>query len=234
MFEPKTEQEPGFAWLFGETVTRPGRVRYSICPLALVVVPLAAKCLRSGALLAHVKFYCPTSLTSMKAKTVQDLFLHELSDTYNAEKQMTRSLPKMARASTAPDLAAAFEQHLEETRGQVERIDKIVELTGLKLKRLKCAAMEGLIEESQDLIDELDKGPLLDIALMGAAQKAEHYEIASYTTLVMLAGKLGLTEAATLLEETLAEEKATDEKLGLLAQAAAMEDAIEEEQADKA
>lgn len=107
----------------------------------------------------------------MKPKTVQELFIHELSDTYNAEKQMTRSLPKMARASTAPDLAAAFEQHLEETRGQVERIDKIVELTGFKLKRLKCAAMEGLIEESQDLIDEIDKGPLLDIALMGAAQK---------------------------------------------------------------
>ncbi|WP_083441003.1 YciE/YciF ferroxidase family protein [Aquincola tertiaricarbonis] len=164
---------------------------------------------------------------------MQDLFIHELSDTYSAEKQLTRSLPKMARASRAADLAAAFEQHLEETRGQVERIDKIVELTGLKLKRMKCAAMEGLIEEGQDLIDELDQGPLLDIALMGAAQKAEHYEIASYTTLVMLAGKLGLTDAVVLLQETLREETATDEKLGLLAQAAAMEDELESEATGK-
>lgn len=165
----------------------------------------------------------------MKAKTVHDLFIHELSDTYSAEKQMTRSLPKMARASSSADLAAAFEQHLEETRGQVERIDKVVELTGLKLKRIKCVAMEGLVEEGQDLIGEIDKGAVLDIALMGAAQKVEHYEIASYTTLVMLARKLGLSDAASLLEESLAEEKATDEKLGLLAQAAAMEDVIEEE-----
>ncbi len=159
----------------------------------------------------------------MAVKTVADLFLHELSDTYSAEKQMTRSLPKMARAASDPQLAKAFLDHLDETRGQVERIDKIVELTALRLKRIKCAAMEGLVEEGNDLIEEIDKGQVLDVALIGAAQKVEHYEIASYTTLVTLAGKLGYDEAVTLLQESLAEEKATDEKLGTMAQAVAIE-----------
>ena len=161
----------------------------------------------------------------MAVKTVADLFLHEISDTYSAEKQMTRSLPRMARAAADPQLQQAFVDHLEETRGQVERIDEIVELLGLKLKRIKCAAMEGLVEEGKDLIDEIDKGPVLDVALIGAAQKVEHYEIASYTTLITLAGKLGYADALPLLEASLAEEKATDEKLGQLGQAAAIEDA---------
>ncbi len=163
----------------------------------------------------------------MSVKTVEDLFIHELSDTYSAEKQMTRSLPKMAKAAADPGLAEAFEKHLEETRGQVERIDQVVELTGIKLKRIKCVAMEGLIEEGKDLIDEIDNGPVLDVALIGAAQKVEHYEIAGYTTLVTLARKLGHADAAELLQASLAEEKATDEKLGLLAQAAAIEEAVE-------
>lgn len=161
----------------------------------------------------------------MAVKTVADLFLHELSDTYSAEKQMTRSLPKMARAAADAQLAQAFLDHLEETRGQVERIDEIVELLNLKLKRIKCAAMEGLVEEGKDLIEEIDKGPVLDVALIGAAQKVEHYEIASYTALITLAGKLGYDAALPLLQASLAEEKATDEKLGKLGQAAAIEDA---------
>ena len=161
----------------------------------------------------------------MAVKTVADLFLHELSDTYSAEKQMTRSLPKMARAAADAQLAQAFLDHLEETRGQVERIDEIVELLNLTLKRIKCAAMEGLVEEGKDLIEEIDKGPVLDVALIGAAQKVEHYEIASYTTLITLAGKLGYDAALPLLQASLAEEKATDEKLGKLGQAAAIEDA---------
>lgn len=163
----------------------------------------------------------------MAVKTVQELFIHELSDTYSAEKQMTRSLPKMARAAADEQLAQAFRDHLEETRAQVERIDQIVERTGLKLKRIKCAAMEGLVEEGNDLIDEIDKGPVLDVALIGAAQKVEHYEIASYTTLVLLATKLGLHDAVPLLEASLAEERATDEKLGALGQAASIEEAVE-------
>lgn len=135
----------------------------------------------------------------------------------------------MARAATDPELAQAFKDHLEETRGQVERIDQIVELTGLKLKRIKCTAMEGLVEEGSDLIDEIDKGPVLDVALVGAAQKVEHYEIASYTTLILLASKLRYKDAVPLLEASLAEEKATDEKLGTLGQAMAVEEAVETE-----
>jgi len=164
----------------------------------------------------------------MAVKTVEDLFLHELSDTYSAEKQMTRSLPHLARAASDGQLAQAFMDHLEETRGQVERIDEIVEILNLKLKRIKCAAMEGLVEEGKDLIDEIDKGPVLDVALIGAAQKVEHYEIASYATLIALATKLGYTPALPLLQASLAEEMATDDKLGKLGQAVAIDEAVQQ------
>jgi ferritin-like metal-binding protein YciE len=162
----------------------------------------------------------------MTRKSIPDLFIHELSDAYSAEKQMTRSLPKMARAATDPQLRQAFEQHLEETQAQVERIDRVVELLEVKLKRVKCQAMEGLVEEGKDLIDLIDKGPVLDAALIGAAQKVEHYEIASYTTLCLLAEKLGYSEAVTLLKASLAEEEATDQKLSTLAQAMTIEEAM--------
>jgi len=162
----------------------------------------------------------------MAVKTIEDLFIHELSDAYSAEKQMTRSLPKMARAAADPQLAEAFERHLEETQNQVLRIDQLAEQAGIKLKRIKCVAMEGLIEEGKDLIDEIDKGPVLDAALIGAAQKVEHYEIASYTALILMAKQLGLGEAEQLLGETLAEEKSTDEKLGQLAAAAKLDEAL--------
>lgn len=164
----------------------------------------------------------------MPVKTIEDLFIQELSDAYSMEKQTTRSLPKLARASADPELAQAFTDHLQETQGQVERIDQIVERTGLKLKRIKCVAMEGLIEEGNDLIDKIDKGPVLDAAMIGAAQKVEHYEIASYTTLALMARKLGHDEAVELLEASLAEEKACDGRLGELAQAAAIEEATQE------
>lgn len=155
----------------------------------------------------------------MARKTVEDLFIHELSDIYSAEKQITRALPKMARASTNPLLSQAFQAHLEETQGQIERIDKVVEITGFKLKRMKCVAMEGLIEEGKELIDEIDKGPVLDAGLIGAAQKVEHYEISGYGTLIAMAKHLGLKSAAVqLLKETLAEEKSTDEKLTQIAE----------------
>ena len=154
----------------------------------------------------------------MAIKTLNDLFIHSLSDIYSAEKQMTKSLPKMARALSNPGLRAAFEKHLEETHGQVQRIDQIVESAGLKLKRIKCVAMEGLVEEGQEEIDEIEKGPVLDAALIAAAQKAEHYEIASYGSLIALGKQLGETEAVKLLAETLKEEKATDEALSLLAE----------------
>lgn len=154
----------------------------------------------------------------MARKTMEDLFVHALSDIYSAEKQLTKALPKLARASTSSALAAAFTTHLEETQGQIERIDQIVEVTGLKLKRMKCVAMEGLVEEGNEVIEEIEKGPVLDAALIGAAQKVEHYEIASYGTLAAMATKLGMTQAAQLLVETLEEEKSTDQKLTLLAE----------------
>src|ERR1700744_1368891 len=158
--------------------------------------------------------------TSMAIKTIEDLFIHELSDIYSAEKQLTKALPKLARAASAPELKEAFESHLEETLGQVERIDQIVELLDIKLKRIKCAAMEGLVEEGKEVIEEVEEGPLRDAALIGGAQKVEHYEIASYGTISAIAKQLGYNDAIPLLQATLKEEKAADEKLTLLAESA--------------
>jgi ferritin-like metal-binding protein YciE len=154
----------------------------------------------------------------MPAKTLNDLFIHALSDVYSAEKQLTKALPQLARASTNPELRQAFEIHLEETNGQIERIDQIVESSGVKLKRIKCVAMEGLVEEGREQIEEIEKGPVLDAAIIGAAQKVEHYEIATYGTLAALAKQLGQQDAMKLLLETLEEEKATDKKLTILAE----------------
>jgi ferritin-like metal-binding protein YciE len=154
----------------------------------------------------------------MPAKTLNDLFIHALSDVYSAEKQLTKALPQLARASTNPELRQAFEMHLEETNGQIERIDQIVESSGVKLKRIKCVAMEGLVEEGREQIEEIEKGPVLDAAIIGAAQKVEHYEIATYGTLAALAKQLGQQDAMKLLLETLEEEKATDKKLTILAE----------------
>ncbi|VFR39364.1 Protein YciF [plant metagenome] len=144
---------------------------------------------------------------------MEDLFIHALSDIANAERQLTKALPKMARAANDPKLASAFDAHKEETEGQIERIEQLVEQSNLRLRRIKCAAMEGLVEEGKEVIDEFDKGPVRDAALIAAAQKVEHYEIASYGTLCALAKQLGNQTALKLLKETLGEEKATDEKL---------------------
>jgi ferritin-like metal-binding protein YciE len=152
------------------------------------------------------------------ATTLNDLFIHALSDVYSAERQLAKALPKLARAATNPDLAAAFKTHLEETQGQIDRIDQVVELSAVKLKRVKCVAMEGLVEDGQEQIEEIEKGPILDAALIAAAQKVEHYEIATYGTLAALAKKLGYNDGMKLLLETLEEEKATDQKLTLLAE----------------
>lgn len=155
----------------------------------------------------------------MTIKTLEDLFIHDLSDVYSAEKQITRALPKMARAATDEKLAAAFRQHLEETRGQIERLDELVEKTeGVRIKRMKCHALEGLVQEAEEIIDSVEAGPVRDAGLIGAAQKVEHYEIATYGTLKALALKLGYKEAARLLGETLDEEKTTDEKLTVIAE----------------
>ncbi len=154
----------------------------------------------------------------MAVKSIEELFVHELSDIYSAEKQLTKALPRLAKAADSEELATAFETHLEETQGQIERIDQVVELLGIKLKRIKCAAMEGLVEEGKDVIEQVDAGPLRDAALIGGAQKVEHYEIAAYGTLSALAKQLGYRDAIPLLQATLKEEKATDEKLTMLAE----------------
>ncbi|MGS3885686.1 ferritin-like domain-containing protein [Escherichia coli] len=154
----------------------------------------------------------------MNMKTIEDVFIHLLSDTYSAEKQLTRALAKLARATSNEKLSQAFHAHLEENHGQIERIDQVVESeSNLKIKRMKCVAMEGLIEEANEVIESTEKNEVRDAALIAAAQKVEHYEIASYGTLATLAEQLGYRKAAKLLKETLEEEKATDIKLTDLA-----------------
>lgn len=153
----------------------------------------------------------------MKIETLEQAFIHELSDVYSAEKQLTKALPRLSKAATNEQLAQGFQDHLAETEGQIERIDQIVEMLEIKLNRIKCKAMEGLIEEGAEIIKEIEEGPVRDAMLIAAGQKVEHYEIATYGTLVELARKLGYEEAADLLQETLDEEKATDEKLNMVA-----------------
>lgn len=154
----------------------------------------------------------------MQVNSIIDLFIHALSDIYSAEKQLTRALSKMARESASTELSDAFKQHLEETQGQIERIDQIIEAEpNIKLKRMKCHAMEGLIDEANEIIEATDKGSVRDAGLIAAAQKVEHYEIASYGTLSTLAGQLGLKKAKALLDETLQEEKTTDDLLTKIA-----------------
>lgn len=163
----------------------------------------------------------------MKINTLEDAFVHALSDIYSAEKQLTKALPKMAKAATNEDLAEGFKTHLEETKGQIERLDQVVESCGIKLKRMTCKAMEGLVAEGQEVIDEIEEGPVRDAMLIAGAQKVEHYEIATYGTLVELAKQLGHDEAADLLTETLNEETATDEKLTDLATTQVNEEAMQ-------
>lgn len=150
----------------------------------------------------------------MKIQTIEDIFIHLLSDTYSAEKQLTRALAKLSRASACEELQTAFSAHLEETQGHIERIDKLLEQNDqIRLKRMKCVAMEGLIEEANEAIEATEKNEIRDAALIAAAQKVEHYEIAAYGTLCTLAEQLGYKAAVKLLAETLEEEKDADMKL---------------------
>lgn len=164
----------------------------------------------------------------MKISTLQEAFIHGLSDAYSAEKQMTKALPKLAKAATNPQLIKGFQDHLTETEGQIDRLDQIVELLGIKLERMTCKAMEGLVKESDEVIKEIEKGAIRDVMLIGGAQKVEHYEIASYGCLVEMAKQMGYDEAAELLEETLEEEKATDEKLNEIAISSVNEEAMDQ------
>lgn len=161
----------------------------------------------------------------MSIKSMQDLFVHELSDIYSAEQQLSKALPRLSRAAESEQLSQTFDRHLEETRGQIERIDKIVDQLDLRLKRIKCQGMEGLVDEAREIIETIPQGPLRDAALIAGAQKAEHYEIASYGTLCALAKQMGNQDAASLLSQTLEEEKATDLKLTELAEQGANQQA---------
>lgn len=153
----------------------------------------------------------------MSIEKLQDLFIHELRDTLDAERQLTKALPKLAKAAESEQLRAAFEEHLAVTEEQITRLEKIFESLDKAARGKHCAGMEGLITEGSDLVKEEDPSPARDAALIGAAQKAEHYEIAAYGTLATYARILGMDDAVELLETTLAEEKETDEKLTSIA-----------------
>ena len=152
----------------------------------------------------------------MSLDTLKDLFLNELRDTYHAEKQLLAALPRMAAAAVAPALRDAFTKHLEETEVQVQRLENVFEALGETARGKRCRGMEGIIEEGKELMEEDGGEPVLDAALIAAAQKVEHYEIASYGCLVTYAGLLGEPDIEALLKETLAEEEATDEALTAL------------------
>ena len=149
---------------------------------------------------------------------LKELFVEELKDIYSAEKQLTKALPKMAKAATSEELANAFENHLAQTEKQITRVEQVFELLEMTARAKKCEGMAGLIQEGQQAIEDTDAGTATrDAALIISAQKVEHYEIASYGSLVQLAKTIGLNEAIDLLQETLDEEKETDVLLTELA-----------------
>ncbi len=153
----------------------------------------------------------------MSVSSVEELFLDELKDLYSAEQQITKSLPKMAKASTSEELKAAFEEHLNETKGQIERLDRVFEILGKGPRGKTCVGMKGVLEEGAEVLEEAEEGPVRDAALISAAQRVEHYEMAGYGSVRDYAKLLGQNEIATLLEETLGEEKAADKKLNSIA-----------------
>ncbi|WP_038160038.1 ferritin-like domain-containing protein [Verrucomicrobium sp. BvORR106] len=153
----------------------------------------------------------------MKLETLTDLYIHQLKDLYSAEKQLIKALPKMAKASTNEKLRAGFELHLEETREHAVRLEKLLASHKQTTRGPKCKAMEGLIEEGKELIEEEADPEILDVGLIGAAQKVEHYEIAGYGTARSLAEIIGDKEGQKILQKTLDEEGATDKKLTDLA-----------------
>ena len=166
----------------------------------------------------------------MALGSLHDLYVEELRDLYNAENQLLKALPKMAKAASDETLRAAFEEHLEVTRGQVDRLDRIFKKLGTKPTGKKCVAMEGLIKEGKEMMEEDAEPAVLDAALIAAAQKVEHYEIAGYGTVRTYARMLGYEEAADLLQETLDEEGETDPKLTDLAESVINVEAEEAEE----
>lgn len=154
----------------------------------------------------------------MATKTLDDLFYETLKDIYYAERKIARTLPKMARGAQNEKLKQAFLDHKEETDGQIERLQQVFELIGKRARGKTCDAIEGIISEGEEILEEFKGTPALDAGLLAAAQAVEHYEISRYGTLRAWAEQLGMKEAAELLSQTLSEESATDDKLSKLAQ----------------
>jgi ferritin-like metal-binding protein YciE len=150
---------------------------------------------------------------SKKIDNFEDLFCHELSDLRNAEMQLTKALPKMAKAASNPELKAGFEQHLQETEQQLEIVNRVFEMIDMKPENITCEAMKGLIKEGEEAIEEFEEGALRDVALIIAAQKVEHYEISGYGSACALAEKLGFDDAVAELRKIEEQEAATDKKL---------------------
>jgi ferritin-like metal-binding protein YciE len=165
-------------------------------------------------------------------ETLQDALLDEIKDLYNAEKQLTKALPKLAKNATNPKLRDALQSHLGETEGHVARLEQIFELLDEKARGKHCAGMAGIIEEGNDMLEEAEKGAVLDAAIIAGAQRAEHYEMAAYGTCIAWAGALGLGDVAKLLNQTLVEEKNADKKLSVIAEAGINEAATAGEDED--
>lgn len=149
----------------------------------------------------------------MSLDSLEKLFIDELRDIYNAEKQITRALPRMAKAAESPQLRQAFTNHLRETEGQIQRLERVFKDLGQAVRGKKCKGMEGLLEEGKEILEEEGEPQVLDAALIASAQKVEHYEIAAYGCLRTYAELLGHSTAAQLLQQNLQEEEAADKKL---------------------
>lgn len=162
----------------------------------------------------------------MADKTLDNLFHDTLRDIYYAERKILKSLPKMARAARAPELRAAFEKHKDQTEGQIERLQQVFEIIGKAPRGKTCDAIEGILAEGDEIIEEYKDSPALDAGLLAAAQAVEHYEITRYGTLKRWAQVMGLQDAVQLLDETLQEESQTDEDLTTIADAAVNAEAL--------
>ena len=157
-------------------------------------------------------------LLSKPIKTLDDLFVHTLQDIYYAENQIAKSLPKMIAKATDPELKQGFETHLEETKGQIKRLEQVFQMHGQPVKGVTCAAMDGILDEATETMSDVGDKEVLDAAMLSAAQAVEHYEITRYGTLIAFARQLGRSDCAGVLQQTLDEEKATDRKLTSIAE----------------
>ena len=177
----------------------------------------------------HTKSSKMSDNEGMESSQLMKLFEDELKDIYWAEKALTKAIPKMVKKATSTELIDALENHLSETQNQVTRLEKVFDSIDKKAVAKKCEAMDGLIKEGQEIMEECEEGAMCDAGIISAAQKIEHYEIASYGTLRQFAETLDLTEAVDLLEQTLNEEKAADQKLTEVAVSAVNVKAAEQE-----